>query len=44
VELLRAIGMDARLIEHPGVGHRIPPPMRAALLRAIADAAARAVQ
>jgi phospholipase/carboxylesterase len=44
VERLRAIGMDARLIEQPGVGHTIPPPMRAALLRALADAAARAAQ
>jgi phospholipase/carboxylesterase len=44
VARMRAIGMNARLVEYPGVGHAIPPPMRAELLRAIADAAARATR
>jgi phospholipase/carboxylesterase len=42
VERLRAAGMDATLHEYPGVGHAIPPAMRADLLRAIEGAAAQA--
>lgn len=42
VARLAAIGLDAKLREHPGVGHAIPPAMRAELLAALADAAARA--
>lgn len=41
VAALRAAGMDATLRAYPGVGHAIPPPLRADLLRAIAEAAAR---
>jgi phospholipase/carboxylesterase len=40
VEALRALGLDARLSSYPGVGHAIPPALRADLLRAIAAAAA----
>jgi phospholipase/carboxylesterase len=42
VARLAAIGFDAKLREHPGVGHAIPPPMRAELLAALADAVVRA--
>lgn len=42
VERLKAVGLDATLVEHPGVGHAIPPALRSQLLQAIAGAAARA--
>ncbi|MFT3769192.1 MAG: alpha/beta fold hydrolase [Minicystis sp.] len=44
VEKLRALGLDAKVTEYPGVGHMIPPLMRAELLAAIAEAVARAEQ
>ncbi|APR87067.1 Phospholipase/carboxylesterase family protein [Minicystis rosea] len=41
---LRALGLDARIHEYPGVGHSIPPAMRADLLRAVGEAITRAAQ
>ncbi len=38
VDALRARGWDATLSTYPGVGHAIPPPMRAELQRLLADA------
>jgi phospholipase/carboxylesterase len=44
VARLAAIGFEAKLHEHPGVGHTIPPAMRRELLGALADAAAKAAR
>jgi predicted esterase len=38
VRALKALGLDARLTEYPGVGHRVVPEMQRDIVQAIEEA------